>query len=141
MDQGGFSLTCGTNSIAWTTDGTNLFFYGQSTDELYAPENVYFLRPTPGKVMSSSSALPDPQSGTNTWFMQDSSHRADFLDVTAYYDRRSSEASIMSESNFGMSLGDSWCNRTSCEFIASLPGYNPTASTNINLRVHANILR
>lgn len=137
LGSGDLSLTCGTNSVAWTTDDANLFFYGQETDQLYAPENVYFLRQAPGVKMLSQPAPPDSQSGTNTWFMQSGSHRSDFLDVTAYYDRRSSNASIIAEPVFGMSLGDSWCNRTSCEFAASLPGFTAAPATNINLKVYA----
>ena len=137
LASGNFNLICGTNFVAWTTDGANLFFYGQATDQLYAPENVYFLRAEPGSLMSTQSTTPIAAAGTNTWFMQNSSHRSSFLDVTTYYDRRSSNASIMTESNFGMSLGDSWCNRISCEFTADLPGYTSSASTNINLKVQA----
>ncbi|MFO7936382.1 MAG: C25 family cysteine peptidase [Kiritimatiellia bacterium] len=137
LSSGGFALTCGNDPVSWTTDGTNLFFYGQSTDEFYAPENVYFLRPASGVVMTSRSAAPEPQCATNRWFMQSGLHRADFLDVTAYFDRRSSDASIIMEKNFGMSLGDSMCNRMSCEFDADVPGYFASASTNIVLSVSA----
>jgi len=137
LNSGLYVLTCGINSVSWTTDGTNLFFYGQATHQQYAPENVYFLRTGSGLLMDTQPAAPLPASGTNTWFMQGSSHRASFLDVTAYFDRRSSNASIMTEPIFGMSLGDSWCNRTSCEFAADLPGYDPSAATGIVARVHA----
>ena len=134
---GDFSLTCGTNVLAWATDGTNLFFYGEATDQLYAPENVYFLRTESGVQMASQPAPHDHFSGTNTWFMRHSSHRAEFLNVTAYFDRRSSNASIMNEPVFGFSLGDSWCHNVYCEFNAPLPGYANTAATNINLTVRA----
>ncbi len=132
-----FALTCGTNSVAWTTDGTDLFFYGEAVDQLYAPESVYFLRAAPGLRMAATTAPPDTGSGTNAWFMQRGAHRSLFLDVRAYFDRRSSNASIMTEPVFGMSLGDGHCNRTACEFNAPLPGLAAAAATNLNLAVHA----
>ncbi len=138
IDSGDLSLTCGTNSIAWTSDGTNLYFYGQKTDELYAPENVYFLRRASGVRMSSQSAAPDPQGGTNTWFMQSRSYRSDFLDVKKYFDRRSSNASITNAPIFGMSLANhQYCSGIYCEFAAPMPGYASFAATNINLTVDA----
>lgn len=133
---GEFRLTCGTNSIAWSSDGAALYFPGARTSEHYAPENVYFLRQAPGKVMDSRSA-PPVSGGTNLWFMESNRFRSDFLSVTAYYDRRSTNASITNASVFGMSLGNGYCNRLACAFTAALPGYQSSAATNLQLIVHA----
>lgn len=133
---GEFHLTCGTNSVAWSSDGTALYFPGERTRELYAPENVYFLRQGAGKIMVSSPA-PPVSGGTNRWFMAGTRHRSDFLDVSAYNDRRSNNASITNAPVFGMSLGNGSCNRTSCLFTAALPGYQSSAATNLQLAVHA----
>ncbi|MFO7936473.1 MAG: C25 family cysteine peptidase [Kiritimatiellia bacterium] len=137
LSAGEFFLSNSTNSVAWTTDGTNLFFFGQATDELYAPENVYFLRPQAGNVMESQLAPADPNVATNTWFMQKGLYRSDILDVTYYFDRRSSNASITNELIFGVYLGSSYGGREYCEFSPSLPGYTDEPYTNINFAVHA----
>ncbi len=137
LNTGGLSLTQTTNDVAWYSDGINLYFYGQPTSHLYAPENVYFLRFIPGVTISNTSAPLPASGGTNAWFMQKLSYRSQFLDVTHYFDRRSSNASITNAPVFGFSLGDSYCNNTRCEFNAQLPGFLSAAATNLNLTVHA----
>ncbi|MDA3926727.1 MAG: C25 family cysteine peptidase [Kiritimatiellae bacterium] len=138
LNAGNYNLTCSTNFVAWTTDGSFLYFFGQKTESLYAPENVYFLRQASGLQMSSQPAPSDPQGGTNTWFMQNRSYRSDFLNVTTYFDRRSSNASIIDAPVFGMSLSSyQYCSGIYCEFTAPMPGYAKYAATNINLSVDA----
>jgi len=137
LNSGLYALTCGTNAVAWTTDGTHLYFPGQKAVSLYAPENVYFLRQGAGTLMESHAAPPLSSGGTNRWFMGSGSYRRSFLNVTAYFDRRSSNASLTNAAVFGMSLGDGNCNRSACEFTAALPGYLNSAATNLNLTVHA----
>jgi len=136
LGSGEFLLTCGTNAVAWSSDGTSLYFPGARSRELYAPENVYFLRQGAGRVMDSRSA-PLASGGTNLWFMGNCRYRREFMDVTAYFDRRSTNASLTNAPIFGMSLGNSSCNRTSCLFTAALPGYQSSAATNLQLAVQA----
>jgi len=138
LNNGAYSLSCGTNSVAWKSDGEYLYFVGQKSEDFYAPENVYFLRAGSGVIMQSRQALPDSGGGTNLWFMQSGSHRAEFLDVDYYYDRRSSNASITNAPVFGEWLEADTSEATrSRSFSPVLPGFAESAETNINFRVDA----
>jgi hypothetical protein len=56
------------NSIAWQTDGTNLFFYGIPPVSRFAPENVYWITPGLGSTMTTLTRTPSEPVTTNLCF-------------------------------------------------------------------------
>ncbi|MEI7902416.1 MAG: C25 family cysteine peptidase [bacterium] len=62
------ALSCQGNTVAWTSDGSNLLFYGVAAPSRLAPENVYWLQKGAGTAMTAAGEVPPGSSGTNRWF-------------------------------------------------------------------------
>jgi len=86
---GQFRLTCGTNEIAWTPDAgnTGLLFYATAADSIYTTNNVYWIDPLPGTVMSVRQATA-PGPAVEGLTFRDISHFEDdhYADYTIYSD-------------------------------------------------------
>ena len=63
-------MSCQGEPVAWTADGDGLLFYGEPTDSLYAPENVYWVALGPGLGMALQTMPPPLVPVTNAWFME-----------------------------------------------------------------------
>jgi len=132
----GLALTCRRRSVAWATDGEALYFYGVPTDELFAPENVYWLSFGSGANMEAFLAEPETGAATNAFFMRAVSFREAFLAPWDPRDRRSSVGTLTNVSNFG-----EWIQGTAAEAaraksrIVELPGFAAEAATGVTVRV------
>jgi hypothetical protein len=131
LDLCGLTLTCQGRTVAWTTAGDALYFYGVPTAELFAPENVYWLTFGAGLPMGVVSALPAEGSATNSWFMYSASYRSSFVAPTDNRDRRSTHGTITNVLNFGESVPYS---NTKSQTLA-LPGFCAGAATGVVARV------
>ena len=136
LNQGGLSLTCQGRTVAWTTDGTGLYFYGVPTKELYAPENVYWLTFHPGVSMERSSAVPEPGGVTNEWFMHTEHYRSSFIAPYEPRDRRSTNATLTNVLNFGEWVPSSAdeVTRTQSRTLM-MPRYCAVSTTGVTVRV------
>ena len=138
LSQTGLALRCGAKEIAWKADGSALFFYGQPTTELFAPENVYWLSLGNGKAAAAADAAPVAGQPTNQWFQSAYSTRRDFLAPIDSKDRRSSQGMNTNVSNYGR-----WVQASSTEalrtrnFTVTLPGFACTQATGLTARVSA----
>jgi len=132
----GFSLSCRKQPVAWMTDGAALYFYGEATKDIFAPENVYWLVFGHGVKMKSVTAEPTSHSATNGWFMFSQSFRSDFLAPYDPRDRRSSAGTLTNVLNFG-----EWVPASASESVRTqsrsllMPGYCVAAATGLNVRV------
>jgi hypothetical protein len=64
----GLALSCQGAPVAWTAEGTNLFFYGVPPKSRFAPENVYWVQFGAGLSPAPATAVADPATTTNAWF-------------------------------------------------------------------------
>jgi len=132
----GLSLTCRGKPVAWTTDGASLYFYGVPTEELYAPENVYWLSLGPGMAMGSRDAVPEPGGTTNAWFMHSEHYRSSFLAPYEPRDRRSTNATLTNVLNFGEWVPSSADEATRTQSrTLEMTGYLAGAATGVTVRV------
>lgn len=136
LASGGLSLSCCKRPIAWMSDGEAIYFYGVSTHELFAPENVYWLTFGEGMLIRTAAAAPVSWSATNEWFMFSQSYRGAFLAPYDPRDRRSSAGTLTNILNFG-----EWVPASATESIRTqsrtlfMPGYCVTAATGLSVRV------
>jgi hypothetical protein len=136
LSAGGLALSNGVHAVAWTTDGEALYFLGEPTTELFAPENVYWVTFGQGLTMQTFDAAPDPAAATNLWFISTQSFRSAFVAPYDSRDRRSSAATLTNVLNFG-----EWVQSTSTESsrasirTVALPGFCDTAQTGVVARV------
>ena len=138
LASGGVSLTAQGRPIAWTASGDALLFYGVPTTELYAPENVYWLKLGAGERMTAYEAAPEAGAATNAWFMRTESYRSAFVAPYEYKDRRSSNATITNVLVFGRWIAGSPTSAFhSQERAVSLPGFFEGAETGCVARVSA----
>ncbi len=133
MTQGGVALACGGAAVTWRTEGDALFFYGQPTSELYAPENVYWLTLEAGAVMPQDAAAPG-SGATNLWFMSDKPCRAAFLAPYEPRDRRSSVGTLTNVLNFGEWIGSAYAEARTQTRAVVLPGWCSEAATGVTVR-------
>jgi len=136
LASGGLAMHCRQRPVAWMTDGEALYFYGVPTEELFAPENVYWLAFGQGELMKTAAAVPVSRSATNGWFMFPQSYRSSFLAPYDPRDRRSSAGTLTNVLNFG-----EWVPASTTESIRTqsrtllMPGYCVAAATGLNVRV------
>jgi hypothetical protein len=133
MAQGGVALACGGTAVAWCVEGDVLFFYGQPTSELYAPENVYWLTLGSGTVMPEEAAAPG-SGAANLWFMSAEPCRAAFLAPYEPRDRRSSVGTLTNVLNFGEWIGSGGTTRSQSRTV-TLPEWCAEAATGVTVRV------
>lgn len=134
MAQGGVALACGGAAVTWRTEGDALFFYGQPTSELYAPENVYWLTLEDGAVMPQEAAASG-SGATNLWFMSDRPCRAAFLAPYEPRDRRSSVGTLTNVLNFGEWIGSTYAAARTQTRTVVLPEWCAEAVTGVTVRV------
>lgn len=133
---GGLALSNGVSAVAWTTEGSNVYFFGQATTELFAPENVYWLSLGPGVAMEAFDATPEPESSTNQWFMSSKSYRSSFVAPYDARDRRSSIGTLTNVLNFGKWIPGSSVEATRAKAqTVTLPGFFAAAATGAVARV------
>jgi hypothetical protein len=138
LDSGGLSLSCQGHSVAWAKSGEALLFYGVPTTELYAPENVYWLRLGAGERMEWFDATPDAGVQTNAWFMRTESYRSAFLAPYDYKDRRSSNGTLTNALTFGEWIAGAASSPShEQERTVALPGFCSGAETGCVARVCA----
>jgi len=133
----GLALRNEGREIAWTTDGAALYFLGQPTSILYAPENAYLLSWEPGLAMETADATPAADAATNRWFMSSFlSCRSMFLAPNIPFDRRSTNGTITNALNFGKMVGkrSAVYDVRAVNINVSLPGVCGDASTGAVVR-------
>ena len=137
LDSGGWRLTCQGQTVAWTSDTDALYFYGVPTQELFAPENVYWLALGAGETMGVSNATPVAESATNQWFMHAASCRSSFVAPYDARDRRSTTATLTNVLNFGEWIRASTLIESERKQTRSLllPGWSDTSATGLMVRV------
>lgn len=135
LAQGGVALACGGAPVVWRAEGDVLFFYGQPTSELYAPENVYWLTLASGTLMPEETAAPGG-GATNAWFEHEEHGRAAFLAPYEPRDRRSSVGTLTNVLNFGEWIGSAADETVRAQSrTVTLPGWCADAATGITVRV------
>lgn len=134
----GLALSNGVREVAWTTDGDALYFFGVPTQELYAPENVYWLTFGQGRAMETADATPAAGGATNQWFMRAESYRAAFLAPRDARDRRSTSGTLTNALVFGEWIPGSAAEseRAKSQTVV-LPGFCASALTGVVARVSA----
>jgi len=134
----GLALSNGLKAVRWTTDGKNLYFFGEPTTELFAPENVYWLSFGQGNKMETFEAAPEAGSSTNQWFMCAQSYRSAFLSPYDPRDRRSTNGSLTNVLNFGKWIPGSSTESTRAKSqTVTLPGFSAVAETGVTARISA----
>ena len=132
----GLSLNCRGGAVAWATDGDALYFYGQATEELFAPENVYWLSFGPGVAMAARDAVPEPGFQTNAWFLCTEHYRSSFLAPFEPRDRRSTHATLTNVLNFGEWVPASADETTRAQSrTLVMTGFSADAATGVTVRV------
>jgi len=135
LAQGGVALACGGAPVVWRAEGDVLFFYGQPTSELYAPENVYWLTLASGTLVPEETAAPGG-GATNAWFEHEEHGRAAFLAPYEPRDRRSSVGTLTNVLNFGEWIGSAADETVRAQSrTVTLPGWCADAATGITVRV------
>lgn len=130
------SLTRQGRPVAWTGSAGELYFYGVPTEELFAPENVYWLAWGPGRVMQQCDAAPPAAGSTNQWFIHEEHYRPSFLAPYEPRDRRSSNGTLTNVLNFGEWVPSSSSEATSTQSrLLVAPGLYPGAATGVTVRV------
>lgn len=100
---GAATLSSGGRNVAWTAYGGALYFYGEPTAEMYAPENVYWLQVgAAGPTMETLVATPESGAATNSWFWHTEAYRSSFVSLIAGRDKRSGISSLTNVPNFGL---------------------------------------
>jgi len=133
LARGGVTLACGGTVVPWRADGDALFFYGQPTRELYAPENVYWLTWADGILMPEEAASPG-NGAANPWFMHDVPCRAAFLAPYEPRDRRSSAGTLTNVFNFGKWIGSTFEEARTQTRTVTLPEWCEGAATGVVVR-------
>lgn len=132
-----FALSCGGREVAWSTNAAcdALLFYGTPATDIYAPENVYWLRFGAGRRMERRDAAPEPGAATNEWFMHTQSYRPEFLVSNDSSQRRSSKGTLTNVLNFGKSVwGSDVESQRRVDRTVHMPGYDLAAETGVTVR-------
>jgi hypothetical protein len=130
LQTGALALSCRGEPTAWAHDGEALYFHGRATDELFAPENVYWLSAGQGVT----NAPPSAPAGA--WSMHTEHYRTAFLAPYEPRDRRSGAGTLTNVLNFGEwvpASGDEAARRQSRTL--ELKGFDGTAATGVTVRV------
>ena len=131
---GGLALSCEGCEVAWTTNAAAdaLLFYGTAAQDIFAPENVYWLNFGSGIQMERLEAVPEPGAATNAWFMHTEPYRSEFVAPYDAYDRRSTKGTLTNILNFGK-----WVqNETSVERTVQMPGLDMSAAVGVTVRTY-----
>lgn len=137
LASGTVALSCGGRAVAWMYGDDALYFFGTPTTEMYAPENVYFLRVGgEGTAMESLDAAPEAGAATNQWFWSTMSFRTNYVAPSTARDRRSGLATLTNVLNFGLCVQGSSTETTRSKIrTVNLPGFSTAAPTGVWARV------
>jgi len=134
---GNYSLSSLGNRVVCTNYDDAVYFYGVPTTEMYAPENVYWLRiGAQGNAIETLDAAPEAGTSTNDWFWHTEAFRSTFVDPLLGRDKRSNIATLTNVLNFGLLVpGTSDAALRAKTKTVALPGFADSAPTGVWARV------